>query len=720
MIITYPIQISYTQGSQQRVLPDAMFNNSEILSGSFPMGKNRFWHGGIHVHPTDRTSPIRAIADGEIVAYRYDEADATDAFYDKVPYSRSFVLLKHETELGQTTLGSSTLTFYSLYMHLQAWAEVKGKSGEQAVNFLKKAVAEHTQVDNDGHPVLDKHKRPVVVKAHAEPTAPTADGACHSGSGCARVQRGDILGYCGSIPDNMTTPSRGIHFEIFLNDVSFLENAIKTVWGRCVLTSELIAHDELLAKETLTVDPIKPLNVDKLPSTDGYKKITVDKHAYWVSDDQITAKDVDVPDPKHKKQTIKQTQHFANSKDLQGYKKSPAKNEKTLAKGTSVVPWFDPWLKAGEFRQETIEGKNWIQIYAPDTNGLYWAEKTKVHFASDADWSQFHKLEEHGTYSTDGFVDEDGMQKLLDAYEKDRADKNLKALADDEEKLRHLITKHPTEWSKQDIAKRFERVTQDAFGPAKLKPEQFTKLTAHIQRLSFWEQVPGLPSAKGVWHAHPVKFIEQLAKCMWLSKSELALIYPEKTGSGDAISHGTSDEVREKYRVDINKCCFRYGINSRLRHAHFFGQGAIESESLKSMLEKASGANYENNHGLGNTQPGDGPKFKGRGFKQLTGRYNYAEYWVFKGWLNKGEDFDSGWEHDVHKRFPKIDDPEKLIENTYNCIDAGCWYITLFRHGTVAAMDKDNVGAVTRAINGGETALAERTAFTDRIRKAVL
>jgi murein DD-endopeptidase MepM/ murein hydrolase activator NlpD len=69
MIITYPIQLAYSLGKEQRVAPDPVYNNSEILSGSFPMGKNRFWHGGIHIHPSDRNTPIRAIADGELVAY---------------------------------------------------------------------------------------------------------------------------------------------------------------------------------------------------------------------------------------------------------------------------------------------------------------------------------------------------------------------------------------------------------------------------------------------------------------------------------------------------------------------------------------------------------------------------------------------------------------------------------------------------------------------------
>lgn len=138
------------------------------------------------------------------------------------------------------------------------------------------------------------------------------------------------------------------------------------------------------------------------------------------------------------------------------------------------------------------------------------------------------------------------------------------------------------------------------------------------------------------------------------------------------------------------------------------------------MLEKASGIQYENSDLLGNRQPGDGPRFKGRGFKQLTGHYNYSEYWCFRGWLKKGKDFDVGWERDRTKRYPKVDNPEKVIETTFNCIDAGCWYIAVFRHNAVVAMDQDDVIKVTKAINGGDNGRADRTAFTNRIKRILL
>src|SRR5688500_1239834 len=69
-----------------------------------------------------------------------------------------------------------------------------------------------------------------------------------------------------------------------------------------------------------------------------------------------------------------------------------------------------------------------------------------------------------------------------------------------------------------------------------------------------------------------------------------------------------------------------FGITTYLREAAFLAQLAHESGEFRWMEEIASGAAYEGRRDLGNTQPGDGKRYKGRGPIQLTGRANYRRY----------------------------------------------------------------------------------------------
>jgi putative chitinase len=85
---------------------------------------------------------------------------------------------------------------------------------------------------------------------------------------------------------------------------------------------------------------------------------------------------------------------------------------------------------------------------------------------------------------------------------------------------------------------------------------------------------------------------------------------------------------REKYLVDQAKSNGKGGVEL----AQFLGQCAHECDSYNTMTEYASGAEYEGRcSDLGNCQPGDGVRYKGRGYIQITGRYNYRTYGGYIG-----------------------------------------------------------------------------------------
>lgn len=77
---------------------------------------------------------------------------------------------------------------------------------------------------------------------------------------------------------------------------------------------------------------------------------------------------------------------------------------------------------------------------------------------------------------------------------------------------------------------------------------------------------------------------------------------------------------------DLKRCLERYEINTRLRYRHFISQCSHESGLGKWTKECANGKAYEGRKDLGNCHTGDGERFKGSGYIQLTGRANYEAF----------------------------------------------------------------------------------------------
>ena len=147
----------------------------------------------------------------------------------------------------------------------------------------------------------------------------------------------------------------------------------------------------------------------------------------------------------------------------------------------------------------------------------------------------------------------------------------------------------------------------------------------------------------------------------------------------------------------LNAAMIEFDINTPLRQAAFLAQIGHESGQFRYVRELASGAAYEGRKDLGNTHPGDGVRYKGRGLIQITGRLNYIA-------CGKALILDL------------LVKPELLEEPESACRSAGWFWKS---RGLNALADVADFVGITRRINGGINGLADRQALY-KVAKSVL
>lgn len=150
------------------------------------------------------------------------------------------------------------------------------------------------------------------------------------------------------------------------------------------------------------------------------------------------------------------------------------------------------------------------------------------------------------------------------------------------------------------------------------------------------------------------------------------------------------------YLPHLQSAMQEFGINTPVRAAMFIAQLAHESGELRYMEEIASGAAYENRRDLGNTQPGDGKRFKGRGAIQLTGRSNYEKFGRLLG-------------------VDLVRNPQLAARPEYSFRIAGLYWQ---QRGLNALADAGNFREITKRINGGYNGYANRVSHLNKATKA--
>lgn len=161
-----------------------------------------------------------------------------------------------------------------------------------------------------------------------------------------------------------------------------------------------------------------------------------------------------------------------------------------------------------------------------------------------------------------------------------------------------------------------------------------------------------------------------------------------------AIYVASSPKVPAAFDVAraLKAACIRYGVSKPLEVAHLIAQLAHESGGFTFTKEiwnnTPAQLRYENHRLLGNTEPGDGKRFAGMFWVQLTGRWNHSAYAKYKG-------------ISINELHASYDDPATNA-------DVSLWYVSVNRRGFLEAANRNDIEGVTRAINGGLNGFDDR------------
>ncbi|MFL9920609.1 hypothetical protein PQR75_35630 [Paraburkholderia fungorum] len=735
----------------------------ELAHGIYPIAFDRRWHPGMHLAPRMQNEKVRAIADGEVVAYRVCQ-HAFDGGGGVPDSNAGFVLLKHTTDTGE----GRKLTFYSLYMHL---LELDGYNDH---GFHPDVVPSFLRTASPGPDMLP----PVVAPAQA--------------GGGRKVYRKDVLGLTGRCHGQLH-----LHFEIFMTKPDF-----DAYFGATQLGHEQVvtpATTDYWGSSYYVIPPHQqffPLP----PGTDANKKL------HGIPFEQLdvgqNADTLYVEVWFHKGGKFTKVWRDAGGGRLELLTEQPLREpnyEYDMYKRATALYAACPsdgyeLLRFGRILGTPVTlpeaaRATWMQVaFAAGRKGYVDVNNRAVLKLSDADFPFFKgwkKISEgNGPFNADGLCDIDALKKILkdakdhetpqeaaqiEEYQKeDVLVRYVKSTDGVREQLRGFVCEAPSEWDSTHNEERYRKL-KEAGEFYEGNAAGYAKFLNLLKSFQFWDHT-GLPAGGKLWFFHPTAFIRHFRKCGWRSLRELAQTLPRHLSNGargDINWDMATDRWQQGYGVPgaamppdiyivMNRMWMKYGFLTAQRQAHFLAQIFKETGALRTTVEagdtrylrtmyevltpQEAGDDFDHNHAwlhgmgflkdrdrptyiaqrpaeiahkahvLGNTQPGDGPRFRGRGLIQLTGRGAYKAYSDYR-----------------HFDFTADPSPRLLSTHPVSITDsAGYFWVSkvmqspntgalrsgmnINRRADLGTADS-NVSAVATPVNGGSTGLTERKEF---------
>ncbi len=203
-------------------------------------------------------------------------------------------------------------------------------------------------------------------------------------------------------------------------------------------------------------------------------------------------------------------------------------------------------------------------------------------------------------------------------------------------------------------------------------------------------------------------------KSAWVVKYREAPPAPEWPITKEDLAHimqCSPSTLPDSLMDDYARCVETFQMD-KTAQVYFLGQCGHESCGLRYPMEIASGAAYEGRADLGNTQPGDGVKFAGQGWIQVTGRANTQDFADYMESIGQADPkiMEIGKTYNAEKY------PWTISGNWWrnNNMNAMCASRTAFSNAQI-----DEIGARVNGINRPNGA-DDRIAYTDRAYKRLI
>ena len=177
-----------------------------------------------------------------------------------------------------------------------------------------------------------------------------------------------------------------------------------------------------------------------------------------------------------------------------------------------------------------------------------------------------------------------------------------------------------------------------------------------------------------------------------------------------AIMGGSASTISNEVMDDYARCVKTYKMD-RLAQVYFLGQCGHESAGLRYPVEIHDGSNYEGRSDLGNIYPGDGVKFAGTGWIQVTGRFNHQAFSDYLDTIGQSDYriMDEGKEY-TSKHYPWSISGYWWYQNSMNAYCANRPKVTNFQI--------DEVGARVNGRNRPNGA-DDRISYTDKAYRTI-